>query len=101
MGRLAVVAGLLAFVVGVGSLALTLYLWLGDWPESARETLEHFRSVGETQGRPPAPLIANVRGRSPRSLGGTWNALIEPVGLGAMQKLNSDPLDGTGARGRA
>jgi beta-glucuronidase len=84
MGRLAAVAGLLAFVVGVGSLALTLYLWFGDWPQSARQTVDHFRSVAETEGLPPAPLITNVPGRSPRSLGGTWNALIDPVGLGQM-----------------
>jgi len=82
MQRFVVALGFGAFVAGAGLLALTLYLWFGDWPASVKETADHYRSVAATEGRPPGPLIANVHGRSPESLGGTWRALIDPLGVG-------------------
>lgn len=40
MGRLAVIGGLVATPIGVGSLALTLYLWFGEWPSSAKQGVD-------------------------------------------------------------
>lgn len=45
------------FVVGAASLALTLYLWFGDWPAQARHTVDHLRSVAAHSGRVPDPLL--------------------------------------------
>lgn len=81
MRRLATVAGLLLFVVGAASLALTLYLWFGDWPRSVKESVDYFRSAAATEGRPPEPLVTNVAAREALSLDGTWQVLIDPLGL--------------------
>ncbi len=97
----AIVAGFCAalFVLGAGSLALTLYLWLGDWPQSLEEAAVYARSVAETEGRPPEPLVAHPRARAHQNLGGTWNALIDPgrwgenpITLGALPR-NARPDD--------
>jgi len=85
---------LLLFLVGAASLALTLYLWFGDWPQEARETVDHFRSVAERKGRAPDPGIANVYGRSASSLNGTWQAVIDPYAraeLGGMAPRALEP----------
>jgi beta-glucuronidase len=79
---LVVILGLAAFSVGAGCLALALYMWFGAWPQSLRETLDYYRSVAATEGRPPPPLLGNVRARAPRSLAGSWNALVDPLLLG-------------------
>jgi beta-glucuronidase len=62
---LVVILGLAAFSVGAGCLALALYMWFGAWPQSLRETLDYYRSVAATEGRPPPP-----------------NALVDPLLLG-------------------
>ena len=45
------------FLLGVGGLALTAYLWFGDWPAETRELVDHYRSVAENTARPPEPLV--------------------------------------------
>ena len=50
MRRLFSVLAALLFLVGAGSLGLTLYLWFGDWPEQAKATVDHFRSVAANAG---------------------------------------------------
>ena len=78
MRRLAVLGGLVAFVLGVACLMLALYMWFGAWPRTLRDTVDYYRSVAATEGRAPEPLIANVRARSHRSLSGVWNAVVDP-----------------------
>jgi beta-glucuronidase len=85
---------LLALVTGLGSLALTLYLWFGAWPQRTKELVDHLRSVAESRGKPPAPLIGNIRGRAITSLAGTWKAVIDPyerADLGGMAPLAREP----------
>jgi len=82
--RLWTIASLLAFLSGVGGVALTAYLWLGDWPQRTRQIVDYYRSVGENLARPPEPLIGNVRAREVTSLGGTWQAVIDPYGRGEL-----------------
>lgn len=66
------------FLVGVAGLAITAYLWFGDWPRETREIVEHYKSLRANAGRPPEPLIENVAARSSLSLEGTWRAVIDP-----------------------
>jgi beta-glucuronidase len=73
-----------AFLLGAGSLALTLYLWFGDWPRQARSLVEHQRSVAARSGRGPDPLLGNVDGRDWISLGGVWRAVIDPYDRGRL-----------------
>lgn len=80
--KLWTIASLALFMVGAASLALTLYLWFGDWPREAKEIVDYYRSVGENARREPEPLIGNVRGRDARSLNGRWQAVIDPYGFG-------------------
>jgi len=84
MGRILVAFGALLALVGVASLALTAWLWFGRWPQEARGLVEHQRSVAANRGRAPDPLLAHVRGREPRSLAGTWQAVIDPYGRAAI-----------------
>jgi beta-glucuronidase len=84
----------LLFLLGGISLALTLYLWFGDWPQEAKQTVEHFRSVAERRGRAPDPAIANVYARKTTPLNGTWPAVIDPYGraeLGGMAPRALEP----------
>jgi len=73
---LALAAGLAS--VGVASLALTLYLWFGDWPQGVKAQVDYLRSSAETAALPPEPLIAHATGRGGVSLGGRWQALVDP-----------------------
>jgi beta-glucuronidase len=75
------------FSVGTASLALTLYLWFGDWPQEAKETVDHYRSLAARPGEPPAPLISNARDRNGSSLNGRWQAVIDPYDRGGLGGL--------------
>jgi beta-glucuronidase len=83
------------FGLGAGSLALTVYLWFGDWPAEARVMVDHFRSVATNGGQPPDPLLPDPRSAPHASLNGTWQAVIDPYDVGAT--LGNAPL----ARGPA
>ena len=80
---LAMLAGL-AFCVGAGSLALTLYLWFGDWPAEMKAVVDYERSARENLGRAPEPLLQNPRGQQHLSLNGTWQAVIDPYSRGEL-----------------
>jgi beta-glucuronidase len=80
--RLLAALGILCLVAGLGSLALTAYLWLGDWPREIRAAVDHARSVAATEGRPPPPLLQNVLARGARSLAGRWQAIVDPSRVG-------------------
>jgi beta-glucuronidase len=84
----------LLFLLGIGSLALTLYLWFGDWPQTVKPMVDHYRSVGENLENPGDPLIVGALGRSGRDLGGTWQAVIdlyERGELGGIAPLAVEP----------
>ena len=49
MQRLFSVLAFLVFTLGTASLALTLYLWFGDWPQEMKQTLDHLRSARENR----------------------------------------------------
>jgi beta-glucuronidase len=82
--RLFGLLSVLLFVIGTASLALTLYLWIGDWPKEAKHVVDHMRSAQENLGKPPEPLLQNPRGRLHESLNGTWQAVIDPYDRGAL-----------------
>jgi beta-glucuronidase len=84
MSRLTIAIAFLLCLIGVGSLALTLYLWVGDWPQEAKGTVDYLRSARENLGKPPSPLLQNPRGRPHDSLNGTWQAVIDPYDRGAL-----------------
>lgn len=73
---------ILLFCVGLGSLALTFYLWFGDWPQQTKEVVDHYRSLGENLENPGDPLIVHALARSGRSLDGTWQVVIDPYARG-------------------
>jgi beta-glucuronidase len=75
--RLWFAISLASFLLGLAGIALTAYLWFGDWPAETRELVDHYRSVAENTARPPEPLIGNVRGRQTTSLAGRWPAVID------------------------
>lgn len=77
MGRIIGAVGFILFVIGGASLALTLYLWFGDWPEQAKATVDHLRSVAENTGRAPGPLLPDPRSAPHEDLSGTWQAVID------------------------
>ncbi len=60
MSRLFNVVALLAFSIGVGSLALTLDSWIGDWPREAKSTVDYLRSPEENLGRPPRSPYSRI-----------------------------------------
>jgi beta-glucuronidase len=84
MNRVFHAIALLALLVGVGSLALTIYLWVGDWPAEAKSTIDHLRSAQQNLGKAPEPLLQNPRGRDYESLNGVWQAVIDPYDRGAL-----------------
>lgn len=84
MRRLFGILSVFAFVVGVGSLALTIYLWVGDWPREAKSVVDHLRSARENLGKPPEPLLQNPTARRHESLNGIWQAVIDPYDRGAL-----------------
>ncbi|MCP4036208.1 MAG: hypothetical protein GY733_04670, partial [bacterium] len=97
MVRLFATLSLLLFLVGAASLGLTLYLWFGDWPEQAKATVDHLRSVAANTGRAPDPLLPDPRSAPHESLNGTWQAVIdlyergEIAGLAPMGQEPADP----------
>ena len=84
MRRLYEVIAFGALVLGSASLALTGYLWLGDWPQRTKELVDYQRSAAENAGRPPQPLVYGASTRAGESLAGTWPAVIDPYGRGAL-----------------
>jgi len=86
----------LAFIIGLGSLALTGWLWFGDWPQQAKQIVEYERSARENAGRTPDPLIEDIDARSTESLNGDWQAVIDPMDkaqLLGMAPRADGPLD--------
>jgi len=87
------------FLLGVGSLGLTLYLWFGDWPQTIKQVADHYRSMGENLENPGAPLVVGALGRGGRDLGGTWQVVIDPYvrgdlgGLAARDQKPESPSD--------
>ncbi len=75
------------FVIGAGALALTIYLWFGNWPTEQKELVDHLRSVAQNTARPPEPLVQNSRGRERVSLDGRWQAVIDPYDRGTLAGL--------------
>ena len=82
MRRLFTVLSLILFLIGSASLALTVYLWVGDWPEQTRELVDHYRSVAENTGQAPDPLLPDPRSAPHQNLGGRWQAVIDPYDRG-------------------
>ena len=99
MRWLSMILATVLFAVGTLSLGLTLYLWFGEWPEQAKETVDHLRSVAENTGRDPEPLLPNPRSGEYSSLNGTWQAVIDPFdrgslgGIAPLAKEASSPAD--------
>jgi beta-glucuronidase len=94
MHRSSMVVAAFLFVVGVASLGLTLYMWFGAWPEQAKVTVDHLRSVAENTGRAPDPLIPDPLSAPHQSLNGRWQAVIDPYdrgGLGGIAPLAQEP----------
>lgn len=79
MQRIVNLLGALALFAGVLLLALTAYLWFGNWPQQARQIVDFERSVRENAGRAPDPLIENVGARKSTTLNGVWQAVIDPM----------------------
>ena len=84
MRRLTLMLVVLLFAVGVSSLTLTFYLWFGDWPEQAKATVDHLRSVGENTGRAPDPLLPDPLSGRHTMLNGSWQAVIDPYDRGEL-----------------
>jgi beta-glucuronidase len=84
MRQLWMVVSVVVFCVGVGALALTLYLWFGAWPAETKQLVDHYRSVARNTARPPEPLLSHVRARDVTSLGGTWQVVIDPFDRGSL-----------------
>ncbi|MCP4035888.1 MAG: beta-glucuronidase [bacterium] len=78
MRRTFITLSVALFVLGTASLALTVYLWIGDWPSEVKEIIDFERSVAATEHAPVTPLVGNIPGRRTTSLDGTWQALIDP-----------------------
>ena len=87
MRRIGFVVALGLFVVGAGSLAATLYLWFGEWPQQTKQTVDHLRSAAANAGRPPEPLLPDPRSGPHRSLNGTWQAVIDPYEMATVAGL--------------
>ncbi len=84
MRRLFGILAVLLFIIGTGSLALTIYLWIGDWPQEAKSIVDHLRSAEENLGKAPEPLLQNPGNRKHDSLNGIWQAVIDPYDRGAI-----------------
>ena len=91
MRRLWIALSTAAFALGMGALALTAWLWLGDWPSRTKELIDHYRSVARNTARPPEPLIGNARARDVVSLAGSWPAVIRT----SSRSTDSSPLTGS------
>ena len=75
------------FLLGALGLALTGYLWFGDWPQEQKALVDHLRSVSRNTANPPEPLVQNARERQRVSLDGTWQAAIDPYDRGDLGGL--------------
>jgi len=84
MRRIFLITAASLFLLGVSSLALTAYLWFGDWPKQAKGTVDYLRSVAENTGRAPDPLLPDPRSSPHESLNGRWQAVIDPYGRGGL-----------------
>ena len=91
--RCSLLVGSLLFFLGVSALALTAYLWIGDWPTRTKEVVDHYRSLAEKAGEPTAPLVANVYGRRHQSLGGKWSAVVDPYRRGELGGMAARALE--------
>ena len=94
MVRIFTALSVVLFVVGGASLALTFYLWFGDWPEQAKATVEHLRSVAENDARGPDPLLPDPHSAPHVDLSGTWQAVIDVAGrgeFGGIAPMASEP----------
>jgi beta-glucuronidase len=95
---LLLLAALLA-LVGLGSLALTLYLWFGSWPARIKAVVDFERSAAAVALHAPEPLLGHVPFRDSVSLGGTWQAVIDPhdvgftLGVAPRDEHPDDPSD--------
>jgi beta-glucuronidase len=78
MGRVLALVGILCLLLGLGALALTGWVWFGDWPQEAHEIVRYERSARENAARGPDALVENAGARAHTSLAGTWQALIDP-----------------------
>ena len=83
-GLLALV-GVVTLALGLAALALTAYLWFGDWPATLKEAVETQRSVAATEHAPPPPLVGHASGRAHTDLGGRWQAVIDPIQFPAVE----------------
>jgi len=79
MHRVYALLSTIALIIGIGSLALTAWLWFGDWPQQTRQIVDFERSERENAGRAPDPLIENIGARNTVSLNGAWQAVIDPM----------------------
>jgi len=75
-------SGGLLFVLGAASLALTAWLWLGDWPQDMKAVVDHQRSLAERGAHGGDPTLQDVFAREHVSLAGRWQAAIDPYGRG-------------------
>lgn len=79
MNRIFTIASLLTFIIGVGALALTAWLWFGDWPQQTKQIVDYERSARLNSGRTPDALIGDISARNTVSLNGQWQAVIDPM----------------------
>jgi beta-glucuronidase len=99
MFRIFAALSVVLFVLGGASLALTLYLWFGNWPEQAKDTVDHMRSMAANHERGPDPLLADPHAARHVDLSGTWQAVIdvngrgELAGIAPMAKEPTHPAD--------
>ena len=76
--------GAVCFALGVLLLALTGYIWFGDWPQEVKQIVDYQRSLGERGGHSGEALLQSVQLREQHSLNGTWQAVVDPYGRGAL-----------------
>ncbi len=69
-------------VLGAAMLAFTGWVWFGDWPSEMKEIVDHQRSIGERGAHTGDPTLQDVYARDHVSLGGRWQAVIDPYGRG-------------------
>ena len=79
--------GVVTFVLGAAALALTVWLWVGDWPQETKQLVDHMRSVEERGAHTGDPVIQDVYARDHVSLGGRWQAVIDPYARGDLAGL--------------
>ena len=50
----------IALITGLGSLALTAWMWFGDWPQQTKQIVDYERSERQNAGRTADSLIENI-----------------------------------------